>query len=144
MRGRGGPGTPRGLLAVPGLFCYGIADGRRRRRSTRRRRTAGVRRLGGPAPAGGRRPFAGGCLAPQPGMETPDILVIGGGIIGCSLARELARAGRSVVVLERGQVGCAASSAAAGLLAPTLAAPPPPALAELCYQSAALYEFWLG
>jgi glycine oxidase len=77
-------------------------------------------------------------------METPDVLVIGGGIIGCSLARELARARRSVVVLERGQPGCAASSAAAGLLAPTLATPPPAALAELCYQSAALYESWLA
>jgi glycine oxidase len=77
-------------------------------------------------------------------METPDFLVIGGGIIGCSLARELARARRTVVVLERGRIGGAASSAAAGLLAPTLAASPPPALAELCYRSASLYESWLG
>jgi glycine oxidase len=76
-------------------------------------------------------------------METPDVLVIGGGIVGCSLARELARANRKVVVVERGQAGCAASSAAAGLLAPTLAASPPAVLAELCYQSAGMYESWI-
>ena len=76
-------------------------------------------------------------------MKTPDILVIGGGIIGCSLAWELARAKLKVVVVERGLAGCAASSAAAGLLAPTLAAAPLPALVELCYQSAALYESWV-
>jgi glycine oxidase len=77
-------------------------------------------------------------------METPDILVIGGGVIGCSLAHALAQGGRSVVVLERGRCGGAASSAAAGLLAPTLGSSPPPVLAELCFQSAAMYESWVA
>ncbi len=47
------------------------------------------------------------------------VLVVGGGIIGCACAWELARAGCVVTVVERGQAGAEASSAAAGLLAPT-------------------------
>jgi glycine oxidase len=76
-------------------------------------------------------------------MDAPDDLVIGAGIIGCSLAGELARAGQTVVVVDQGGVGCAASSAAAGLLSPTLGTEPSGALVELCFQSAAVYEEWL-
>jgi glycine oxidase len=46
----------------------------------------------------------------------PDVLVIGGGVIGCAIARALARPGRSVVVADRGAIGGEASSAAAGVL----------------------------
>ena len=46
------------------------------------------------------------------------ILIIGGGIIGCATALELARAGCAVTLLERGTPGSEASSAAAGILAP--------------------------
>jgi glycine oxidase len=45
-----------------------------------------------------------------------DTIVIGGGIIGCSIAWRLAQAGQRVAVLERGHVGGEASSAAAGVL----------------------------
>jgi glycine oxidase len=76
-------------------------------------------------------------------METPDFLVIGGGIIGCSLARELARVSRRVVVLERGRAGAAASSAAAGLLSPALATAPAGRLLDLCFDSADLYPAWI-
>jgi glycine oxidase len=77
-------------------------------------------------------------------METPDYLVIGGGIIGCTLARELARVSRKVVVLDRGRAGAQASSAAAGLLSATLSAAPVGPLADLCFESAALYESWVS
>ncbi len=77
-------------------------------------------------------------------MEKPDVLVIGAGIIGCSLARELVRANVRVTLVDRGLVGGGASSAAAGLLAPTLSAATVGPLAELCHQSAALYEAWIN
>jgi glycine oxidase len=46
------------------------------------------------------------------------ILVVGGGIIGCASAFELARAGCAVTLLERATPGAEASGAAAGLLSP--------------------------
>jgi glycine oxidase len=47
----------------------------------------------------------------------PDVVVVGGGIIGCATAYYLAREGASVTVLERGAIGDEASGAAAGMLA---------------------------
>ena len=46
------------------------------------------------------------------------IVVVGGGIIGCATAWELARAGCAVTLFERATPGAEASSAAAGILAP--------------------------
>jgi glycine oxidase len=46
----------------------------------------------------------------------PDVLVIGGGVIGCAIARAVARPGRVVVLADRGAIGGEASSAAAGVL----------------------------
>jgi glycine oxidase len=48
--------------------------------------------------------------------RTPDVLVIGGGVIGCAIAREVAATGRRVLVVDRGAIGGEASSAAAGVL----------------------------
>jgi glycine oxidase len=50
--------------------------------------------------------------------RTADVVVIGGGLVGCATARALARDGARTVVLERGRVGGEASSAAAGMIAP--------------------------
>jgi len=50
--------------------------------------------------------------------RTADILVVGGGVIGCAIAYELAKAGLAVTLVERGTPGCEASSAGAGMLAP--------------------------
>lgn len=50
--------------------------------------------------------------------RSADVLIIGGGIIGCSIAYFLRKQGVEVIVLEKGEIGAQASSAAAGLLAP--------------------------
>jgi glycine oxidase len=46
------------------------------------------------------------------------VIIVGGGIIGCATALELAKAGCAVTLLERGTPGGEASGAAAGLLMP--------------------------
>jgi len=51
-----------------------------------------------------------------PAARAFDVAVIGAGIMGASAAFQLSRAGVSVIVLERGQSGCEASSANAGTL----------------------------
>lgn len=50
--------------------------------------------------------------------RTSDCIIIGGGVIGLSVARALALDGLSVTVLERGQCGRESSWAGAGVLAP--------------------------
>lgn len=50
--------------------------------------------------------------------ERYDCLIIGGGVVGLSLARELAGRGRRVAVVERGALGREASWAGAGMLPP--------------------------
>lgn len=50
--------------------------------------------------------------------ERADAVIIGGGVIGCSIAWRLAEHGLRVTVLERGVPGKAASWAAAGMLSP--------------------------
>jgi glycine oxidase len=50
--------------------------------------------------------------------DTADVVIVGGGVIGCSISYQLARAGASVTLLERGEIGSQASAAATGMLAP--------------------------
>ena len=50
--------------------------------------------------------------------RSTDVAIIGGGIIGCSIAYFLQKRGRDVTVFDKGDIGAQASSAAAGLLAP--------------------------
>ena len=55
-----------------------------------------------------------------------DAIVIGGGVIGCSIGYHLAKAGVKTTILERGEVGMAASNAASGILSSLFGNPTDP------------------
>lgn len=69
-------------------------------------------------------------------------VIVGGGVIGLSLARELAARGGDVLVVERGQTGEEASSAAAGLLSAQSDAFAPSPFFDLARESRDLYPEW--
>jgi glycine oxidase len=71
-------------------------------------------------------------------VKTWDAIVIGGGLIGLSLAISLRKQGMRVLVVERTEPGREASSAAAGMLAAS-GREIPPVLRPLTEQSAQLY-----
>lgn len=66
----------------------------------------------------GRRRLPAGLSAQASLPARADVAIVGGGLIGLSIAWRLARAGRSVVVVERNTIGAGASLAATGMLAP--------------------------
>jgi glycine oxidase len=66
------------------------------------------------------------------------LIVVGGGIVGCATAYELAKAGCAVTLLERATPGAEASGAAAGMLAP-LGEASGTAFRELAVESWKLY-----
>src|ERR1700694_3417945 len=70
---------------------------------------------------------------------TTDVVIIGGGVIGCAIAYYLRKAGREVMVVDEGEIGAQASSAAAGLLAPLGSLSGPGPFADLLLASFALF-----
>jgi len=73
-------------------------------------------------------------------MAILDTVIVGGGIIGCSLARELASQGIRVAIIERGAPGQEASWAAAGMLAPSAEAEKGSPIFHLCRASLLAYR----
>jgi glycine oxidase len=71
--------------------------------------------------------------------NAPDVLVVGGGIIGTLTALELAGRGARVAVAERGRPGRESSWAGAGILSPIYPWRYPEALSRLVNRSLALY-----
>src|SRR5215471_9765059 len=71
---------------------------------------------------------------------TRDVIIIGGGVIGCTIAWRLAQAGLKVTLLERGRIGCEASRAAAGMLSPQGESQTAGPFFELCLKSRAMYR----
>jgi len=74
--------------------------------------------------------------------KKPDVLILGGGIIGLACAHELAKAGVKVELLERRSAGAEASLAAAGMLAPLAEAPEAGPFFEACRASRDLWVPW--
>ncbi len=76
----------------------------------------------------------------MPSGRTFDAAVVGGGVIGCSIAWRLAQTGLRVVLLERQAIGAEASMAAGGMLAPLAEADKQDSFLELATASRRLYR----
>ena len=70
---------------------------------------------------------------------SPDVIVIGAGAIGTSIAYQLARAGTKVMVFERGRVGGQATGASAGMIQINPGRTTLPASSSLALESARLF-----
>jgi glycine oxidase len=73
-------------------------------------------------------------------VRSPDIVVVGAGVIGCAVAYELARRGASVHVLDSRPPGMGATHASAGILAPYIEAREGGPLLDLTERSLFLYD----
>ncbi len=69
-----------------------------------------------------------------------DVAIVGGGVIGCSVAYYAARRGARVMLFEAERVGTGASGAAAGMLAAESEAQDPGPSLDLMLKSRALHE----
>lgn len=69
--------------------------------------------------------------------RTPDVLVVGAGLVGCAVAMQLAARGLSVTVLEQAGVACATSGSGMGHV---FVVPRPQSMARMTLRSAALWS----
>jgi glycine oxidase len=73
-----------------------------------------------------------------------DAVVVGAGIIGLAVGRELARRGARTAIIEERTVASGATQASAGVLAPYIEAPGEGALHELTTRSLQLYDRFIA
>ncbi|NIL99509.1 MAG: glycine oxidase ThiO [Acidobacteria bacterium] len=79
------------------------------------------------------------------GGRSFDVIVVGAGVIGLSIAYELLRRERSVLLIEKERPGAGASSVAGGMLAPVSESEDQPApLTDLCLLAAREYPVFVG
>src|SRR5258706_14293488 len=72
------------------------------------------------------------------------VVVVGAGIIGCAVARELAVRGVACTVIDDRPVGGGATQASAGMLAPYVEAHERGPLLDLAVRSLELYDGWIA
>jgi len=72
------------------------------------------------------------------------VIVVGAGIVGCAIARELAVRGVACTVIDDRPVGGGATRASAGMLAPYVEAHERGPLLELAVRSLDLYDDWIA
>lgn len=72
--------------------------------------------------------------------RTADVIVVGGGIIGCAVARELGRRGAKVRIFEMRTLGAGATQASAGVLAPLIEGHDRGPWLEMGVRSLAMYD----
>jgi glycine oxidase len=75
-------------------------------------------------------------------QDYPTVIIIGGGVIGCSIAYELAKKGVKATLLDKGPLLSEASIAAAGMLAAQVETHSPGPFFELCKASRQMYRNW--
>lgn len=73
-------------------------------------------------------------------MSRPSVIIIGAGVVGCTVAYELAKAGARVQVLETRAPGQGATRASAGILAPFIEGHGSAVLRDLGTRSLDLYD----
>jgi len=86
------------------------------------------------------RPYVSKSFVERQVTTAVDVIVVGGGAVGAACARELARAGRRVLVIERGAEAGEAWKASAGMLAPQVEASEETPLFELGLLARDLYR----
>src|SRR5262245_61483707 len=74
---------------------------------------------------------------------SPDVIVVGAGVIGCATAFELSRRGALVRIVEARGVGRGATQASAGILAPHVESHGRPSLHQLTVRSLELYDAFI-
>ena len=77
-------------------------------------------------------------------MSRPSVIIIGAGVVGCTVAYELAKAGARVQVLETRAPGRGATRASAGILAPFIEGHGSAILRDLGTRSLGMYDGFIA
>jgi glycine oxidase ThiO len=72
------------------------------------------------------------------------VVIVGAGIIGCAIARELARRGVACTIVDPRPVAGGATQASAGMLAPYVEADAGGPMLDLCVRSLDRYDDWIA